>query len=115
MAETNKSYQSDVTLTSMKRAVKKAKSGGVSSPSYDSQDKYPYGLSVSLDDESLKKLNIDLSDFSVGDEVEIHACAKVKSLRQSESEGSGKDSSMELQITDMCVEPPDSDDEGDEE
>ncbi len=109
----NKSYQSDVTLTSMKRAVKRAKSDKAYPTS--TQDPYPYGLSLSLDDESLQKLGIDISDYAVGDELELHAKVKVRSLRQSESENSGKDRSMDLQVTDMCVEPPESEDDGDEE
>jgi hypothetical protein len=109
----NKSYDSDVTLTSMKRAVKKAKS----SKAYpmDSTEPYPYGLSLSLDDESLEKLGIDIGDYSVGDELELHAKVKVRSLRQSESTTSGKDRSMDLQVTDMCLESPESEDDGDEE
>jgi hypothetical protein len=102
MAETNKSYQSDVTLTSMKRAVKKAKSDSVCCPADNS--KYPYGLNISLDEDSLEKLDIDISTFGVGDEVEIHARAKVSSVSQSEREGSGKSASLSLQITDMAVE-----------
>jgi hypothetical protein len=113
MSSDNKSYQSDVTLTSMKRAVKKAKSDSKAYP-MDSTDPYPYGLSISLDNESLEKLGIDLSNYSVGDEVEIHGCAKVKELRQSDTERSGKDRNMTLQLTDLCVEGSD-DAEDDEE
>ncbi len=109
----NKSYDSEVTLTSMKRAVKKAKSDKAYPTS--TQDPYPYGLSISLDEDSLKKLDIDISDYSVGDELELHAKVKVRSLRQSESETSGKDRSMDLQVTDMCLESPESEDDGDEE
>jgi hypothetical protein len=107
----NKSYQSDVTLTSMKRAVKRAKSDKVMS---SAPDPYPYGLSIDLDEDGLKKLGLNINDFSVGDTVELHASATVRALRQSE-ENSGSSETMSLQITDLCVEPDDTDSEDDEE
>ena len=73
--------------------------------------KYPWGLCISLDNESLDKLGAD-ADCEVGDLVHIMAMAKVTSVSQNETtEGTNK--RVELQIVQMSVE--DESTEGDEE
>jgi|ERR1035437_7927739 hypothetical protein len=60
---------------------------------------YPYGLAISLNDETIEKLNME-DDCVVGDHVHFHCLAKVTSC--SEHEGSGK--RIDLQIIAMSAE-----------
>lgn len=64
--------------------------------------KYPYGLCLSLDDESLAKLGIEGS-ISVGTEMIITAKVKVTSTSQREDQSGESEARMELQITDMEI------------
>lgn len=66
---------------------------------------YPYGLRISLDEESLKKLGItDLPE--VGQAMTLQARVEVVSVSQYEhTEGKSRD--MSLQITDMALDTPD--------
>lgn len=62
--------------------------------------RYPYGLCVSLDDDSLAKLGItDLP--KVGAKMTLTARVVVTSIGSSERQGGDAESRMELQITDM--------------
>lgn len=58
---------------------------------------YPYGLCIRLGKPELDKLNVDYSDWSVGDHFHLEAMAKITSIRESETEG-GKDCCVEMQI-----------------
>lgn len=59
---------------------------------------YPWGLSLHLDDDCLKKLGIEkLPD--AGDELQLQAVVKVESVEQSDMAGGKKRRSMRLQIT----------------
>lgn len=60
---------------------------------------YPYGLTIQLCDESLKKLGIT-SPPPVGTKLTLQAMVEVTSNSQYENQD-GKDVSMCLQITDM--------------
>lgn len=66
---------------------------------------YPYGLTVHLDELSMKKLGTDLKE--VGSECVFSATSKVTSVSQSEDEDSGSRQSMTLQITDMEIKSAD--------
>lgn len=61
---------------------------------------YPYGLQITLEKDALKKLGMDVSDFTIGDTLTISCKVEVTSLRESESE-SYTEKSVGLQITDM--------------
>lgn len=92
----------DAILVSMKKTkAEKKKSSAMVLPS-DGGDPYPYGLTLSLEDDSLTKLGLDKLP-GVGDEFMLHGKAKVESVSQNESNGS-KSRSVRLQITDLCVE-----------
>ncbi|ENC2022865.1 hypothetical protein ABKE32_000491 [Escherichia albertii] len=69
------------------------------------RDDYPWGLSISLDNETLNKLGADLP--AVGQVVTISAKAIVKStsVRQDNEEAYRR---AELQITDMAIAGEDS-------
>ena len=64
---------------------------------------YPYGLSICLEDDTLKKLDME-DDCAVGDHVAFHCLAKVTSC--SDRENMGK--RVELQI--IAMSPSDTDD-----
>lgn len=65
--------------------------------------KYPYGLRLSLDEESLAKLGL-VELPQVGASMMITAKVEVCSISQYESKEGGADKRMELQITDMGLE-----------
>ncbi len=62
-----------------------------------SQPIYPCGLSIRLTQHELEKLNVDYSDWTVGDHFHLEAMAKITSIRENETEG-GKDCCVEMQI-----------------
>ena len=89
-------------LVSMKKEEKKEKEESSECRSICDDSKYPYGLCLNLDTETLKKLGIkDLPE--TGGEFKIIAKAVVKSTHQSESLEGNTYKSLELQITDMAV------------
>lgn len=64
---------------------------------------YPWGLSITLDNETLEKLGIDKLP-KVEASVTLEARAKVTSVSSNESTHSGKSRSVSLQITHLCLE-----------
>ncbi len=65
--------------------------------------KYPYGLSINLEEESLVKL--DMTDLpEVGDSMNLIARVTVESVQSSERQGGKKHRSLHLQITDLALE-----------
>ena len=66
-------------------------------PNASTKPVYPYGLSICLCGPELEKLNVDYSDWSVGDEFHLKALAKITSISEHETE-SGKNCRVELQI-----------------
>lgn len=76
--------------------------GEGSAPSVPS---YPWGLSVSLEEESLEKLGMNKRMPAVGETLQVVCMMRVTSVSESESERSdgtkNSCSRVELQITDM--------------
>lgn len=72
---------------------------------------YPYGLCISLDDETLQKLKLDGELPSVGEMIHLCAMAKVTSVSENEREDTngGKKTCrrVELQITHLATENED--------
>lgn len=66
------------------------------------EPRYPYGLELSLCNDSLKALGLDVKDYSAGDVVHIVAKTRVKGLSEDERLD-GKSGNMRLQITDMSL------------
>jgi hypothetical protein len=68
---------------------------------------FPYGLCISLEDETLDKLGMEGAMPAVGDVIQFTAMAKVTSASDSEREKSDGSKEqcrrVELQITDMGV------------
>ncbi len=87
----------------------------ISTQGKDKGPEYPYGLKIELDNESLDKMDIDLSEFDVGDNVMIMAKAKISSKSIDKNEGDDKERKrMAFQITHLCLEAGE-EDEGEEE
>ncbi len=72
-------------------------------------NRYPYGLSISLDQDDLDKLGMD-ADCAAGDMLHLHALAKVSSVSTNDTE-SGMRCRIELQITHLEVEDEDAENE----
>ena len=73
------------------------------SPTASDAPKYPWGLCITLNDDSLDKLNVKTLP-AVGTEVTIVAKATVSRTSENATEGSGNCASMDLQITDMQID-----------
>lgn len=71
-----------------------------------SQEEYPYGLCIRLDEDTITKLGIDGLP-NAGDAMTVTAKAVVKSVSLNEYENEGARRTIELQITDMAVGPAD--------
>ena len=64
---------------------------------------YPWGLSLTLDEEALDKLGIELPE--VDEKVAVIAKATVTNVSSNSSAGGEKRRSVSLQITELCIEP----------
>ena len=64
-------------------------------------DKYPWGLEIDLDNDSIKKLGIDAAKYKIGQAVQVVAKAKIERISQCESDQGGINKSITLQITNL--------------
>lgn len=93
-----------MSLTNMQLSAEEAKSETGCCPSTDaSGPRYPYGLTVYLDDEALKKLGITVLP-DVGTVMNLAATVEVTSNSQRQTQD-GKTVNMDLQITAMDLAP----------
>lgn len=90
-------------LRSMKRRVEK---GSCCEPAIactsESQEEYPWGLRITLNNEELLKLGIDVTSFTVGETIGLTAKAKVTDLSSSEDDH-GARQNISLQITSLAI------------
>lgn len=75
----------------------------------DRQPDYPYGLCISLCDDELEKLDLDVSDVEPGDMLHLHCLATVTSKSERTDIPAGPSCRVELQITHVSI--PESEDE----
>lgn len=75
----------------------------MTSPSADNAPKYPWGLCITLNDDSLNKLGVKTLP-AVGTQVTVIARATVSATRENATEGDGAQASMDLQITDLQID-----------
>lgn len=78
------------------------------------ESKYPYGLCICLTQTELEKLNVDYSDWKVGDHFHLRAMSKITGISENETEG-GKSCRVEMQIVALSgddEEMEDSEEEG---
>lgn len=71
---------------------------------------YPYGLCISLCEEELEKLNLDIEDAAPGDMLHLFCMAKVTSVSKNDTEN-GNTCRVELQITHIAAESEDEENE----
>lgn len=88
-------------LTSVKLTKSEAKKRN-SPMATSSAPSYPWGLSLTLEDEALKKLKLATLP-TVGSEIYFVACAKVTRAEQSHSEGGKLSRSVSLQVTELAL------------
>ncbi|BAH75999.1 capsid staple protein [Solidesulfovibrio magneticus] len=95
-------------LVSMARtaAERKTERKGQAVASRDGE-KFPWGLGLSLDGGSLRKLGRSVGDFVVGETVELACRARVTRVN-STADQTGDESSVVLQIEALGVESPES-------
>jgi hypothetical protein len=107
-------------MISMKREIKLEKDMPATGPMEAGQkDEYDYGLRITLNAESLKKLGITdaVEDYDIDSEVMVMAKCLVKRVEKSKSkddygnEKERENESLELQIVAMCLEDGEEKDE----
>jgi len=89
-------------LTNMKMSKKEVK-GDCCGEIASEQPRYPWGLGINLDEESITKLGITELP-TVGDPKMIVAYVDVTETREEDSVGGKKRRNIRLQITDMSLE-----------
>lgn len=90
-------------LTSLARTKAERKGGPSGEINAVSQrDKFPWGLSLTLEKESLEKLGREVGDFQVGATVDLVCKARVTRVSSSEGED-GADATVGLQIESMAL------------
>lgn len=87
------------TLINMEMSAAEAKEE--SSPEAEAP-KYPWGLCISLDNESLKKLSLDKLP-EIGTKLRVIAEVEVSAVRSYATQDREADTSVDLQITDMVL------------
>lgn len=92
-------------LISMKRTKAEQKESTEAGPAMD-MPAYPWGLTVRLDNDSLEKLEEDAGDYKAGDELLLVARVTVAETSTRQTLVGGKSQSLELQITELCLEDP---------
>ena len=88
-----------------------AEAQGLVMPNVSDLPDYDYGLNISFNEETLKKLDLD-DEVSVGDFVHIHAFAQVTSLSQ--KPGTDKPDRVCMVLTHVACEDEDDETDGDE-
>lgn len=92
-------------MISMQLSAEEAKEQTSCEPKPGDGPRYPYGLCLYLDDETLAKLGITELP-AVGSILTISAQATVTSVGMSQQQDGDKEQRAELQITDMELAPP---------
>lgn len=90
-----------MTLVDMKRTKKEAKEAENVSVGYEEQ--YPWGLQITLGNEELNKLKLDLKNLNVGDSVAIMAAGKVTRISISD-EFKNTSKSLGIQIQKIALD-----------
>ena len=67
----------------------------------DDKPEYPYGLTITLNQESIEKLGIDAKSLKIGQAFKVLAEAKIKEIREVKENGDVQEHSIELQICEM--------------
>ena len=89
----------DTLLTNMKMSTEEAKEE--MQPTAADAPEYPWGLSITLNDDSLEKLGMLKSLPAVNTKMVLTAEVVVSSVRSYQTQAGEDESSIDLQITDM--------------
>ena len=73
-------------LIDLKRSKKEMKKNR-DIPETTNYEKYPYGLKIQLENETLEKFDIDISEFKIGQKIRVEGIAIVNSIRINQSMG----------------------------
>jgi hypothetical protein len=93
-------------LINMQQSAEEAKE--YTEPSVADAPKYPWGLCITLDDDSLEKLGVKTLP-TVETVVTIVAKATVSRISENQTQGGESERSMDLQITDLQIDGLDAD------
>lgn len=91
-------------LVSMERTPAEIKES--EKPYEHEADKYPYGLSLRLEEETLEKLGITELP-AVGTSMALLGLAVVESVGEHESSSGGPHRNLTLQVTELALDPED--------
>lgn len=92
-------------MVSMKMSAREAQEYASVSSSAGDAPMYPYGLTVCLNSESMKKLGLDKAMPSVGVKMMLMATVEVTSVRQEKEQDGDARTSTDLQIVEMELMP----------
>jgi hypothetical protein len=84
-------------LIDMKQSKEEVKESLPTTSKEEAKAQYPYGLRITLDKDSLKKLDMDAMDFSLDDEISITCVGEVVRVSKSDDQY-GKSENVEIQI-----------------
>lgn len=95
---------SPMAMVNMQQSAEEAREdAGLLDTSTSDLPRYPYGLQLYLDDESLKKLGMSLPP--IGSTMTLQAMVTVTSTSSNQTQGSEPETCLGLQITDMALAP----------
>lgn len=86
-------------MVNMQMSAEEAKEYGTCEAKPGDGPKYPYGLCLYLDDETMKKLGLEMP--AVGAQMELRAVVVVTSVGMDQQQDGDKEQRASLQITDM--------------
>src|SRR6185369_7597591 len=95
-------FTSGVRMVNMKMSAEEAKE--YTQPTPGDAPEYPWGLCISLDEDSIAKLGIT-SLPAVGSQMQVQALVTVSSTSENNTQSGEKERRVELQITDMELTP----------
>ena len=87
---------------------------GYAFPSPINVPDYPYGLSISFDEDVMEKIGMEIGDVEVGDIIHLHAFATITSVSQ-RTDNDKTCCRVEAQITHISSEDEDTENEMDDE
>jgi hypothetical protein len=97
---------SDDGLVDLKRTKAEQKESSPMQVGAGKGDDYPYGLGITLDHDSLKKLGVNKLP-KAGDKIHLHAHAHVRSVEERHEDGGKKRREMRLELRKMRLEHSD--------
>ena len=82
---------------------KKKKTAMLEAAPMMADEKYPWGLKIDLNKQSLKALGKNSRDFELGERINVSCVAEVVNLREDQRQGQENDESVGFQIIQMGI------------